>query len=102
MLSCREVARTIASEELAGAAWGKRAAVRIHLFMCRYCRRYAAQLRAIGEAARSRWGAGSADPQTLQALERRILDRTGASSGANPPPLRGSPPPEDLGPRQPA
>ena len=74
MLSCREVARLIASGELAAAGWRRRLVVRFHLAMCRYCRRYAAQLRAIGESARRMLRSGDADPATLDRLERAILD----------------------------
>ena len=75
MLNCREVARLIASDELADTGWSKRALVRIHLLMCRHCRRYAAQLRAISTAALERGGFGPADLQTLERLERSILKR---------------------------
>ncbi len=74
MLSCREVARLIASGELAAAGWRRRLVVRFHLAMCRYCRRYAAQLRAIGESVRRMLRSGDADPATLDRLERAILD----------------------------
>ncbi len=74
MLSCREVVRLIASDELAAAGWRRRLAVRLHWLMCRYCRRYAAQLRAIGEATRKLLEGGEADPTRLARLEGRILD----------------------------
>lgn len=74
MLRCKEVARRIASDEFAEAVWTERLAVRLHLFMCRHCRRYAAQLRAIGVAARKIWGPGSQD--TPAQLERQILERS--------------------------
>ncbi len=75
MVNCQEVARLIASEELADAGRSKRALVRIHLLMCRHCRSYAAQLRAISAAARDRPGFGPADLQALKRLERSILER---------------------------
>ncbi len=74
MLSCREVARLIASGELAAAGWRRRLVVRFHLAMCRYCRRYAAQLQAIGESVRRMLRSGEADPTRLDRLEGRILD----------------------------
>ncbi len=76
MLTCRDLTRMIASEELAEAGWRRRLVVRFHLAMCRYCRRYAAQLRAIGEAARRMLRSGDADSTTLDRLERAILDRS--------------------------
>ena len=83
MLSCKEVARLIASEELANAGRSQRALVRIHLLMCRHCRRYAAQLRAIGAAAQDRWDTRPADRQALERLESSILKRCVGSSDAN-------------------
>ncbi len=74
MLSCKEVTRKIASDELAEAGWWERLAVRLHLLWCRHCRRYVAQLRAIGAAARNLWGPLSQDPSTLERLERQILE----------------------------
>ncbi len=38
------------------AGWRERLAVRFHLLRCRHCRRYMAQLRAIGAPARNLWG----------------------------------------------
>ena len=75
MLSCKDLTRKIASDELAGAGWRERLAVRLHLLACRHCRGYAAQLRAIGNGARKLWGPHSQDPRTLERLERQILER---------------------------
>jgi hypothetical protein len=47
MLSCREVTSLTASDRLASAGFRQRLAVRLHLLMCRHCRRYARQLRAM-------------------------------------------------------
>jgi hypothetical protein len=76
MLNCREVTRKIASEEFAEAGWRQRLGVRLHLLMCRHCRRYAAQLRAVGALARNLWGPGSEDPDVLKRLEEAILKGT--------------------------
>ncbi len=75
MLSCREVARLIASDELVDLGWLDRILVRLHLVRCHHCRRYAAQLRAISTAALERGGFGPADLQALKRLERTILER---------------------------
>ncbi len=83
MPNCKEVARLIASEELADLGWSKRALVRIHLLRCRDCRRYAAELRAIGAAALDQWGTRPADEQALEKLERSILKQCLDASGAN-------------------
>ncbi len=76
MLNCKDVKRKIASDESAEAGWRERLAVRLHLFLCRYCRRYASQLRVIGAAARELCGPCSQDPSTLERLERQILERS--------------------------
>ncbi len=75
MPNCKEVARLIASDELADAVWSNRALVRLHLLMCRDCRGYAAQLRAIGAAARDRWDVGVADTAAFEQLQSSILER---------------------------
>ncbi len=80
MLSCKEVTRLIASEELVDAGRAKRALARLHLMMCQHCRRYAAQIRAIGVASRDQWSVSPLDAPTLQRLQSSILDRAlGAS-----------------------
>ena len=83
MLNCKEVARLIASDELADAVWLNRALVRLHLLMCRRCRGYAAQLRAIGAAARDRWDLGVADRAAFDQLRSSILEECLKASGAN-------------------
>ncbi len=75
MLNCKDVTRKIASDEFREAGWSERLVVRFHLFMCRHCRRYVAQLRAIGAATRELCGPSSQDPSTLERLERQILER---------------------------
>ncbi len=72
MMSCQQVTRTIASDHLDSAGWRLRLGVRLHLAMCRHCRRYAAQLAAIGDAARRLL---RQDPVPPQELEQAILER---------------------------
>ena len=81
MLNCKEVTRRLASGEWEEASWSQRLAIRFHLLMCRYCRRYAAQLRAIRATARNLWGPGSEDSDTLDRLESQILGRLPESPG---------------------
>ena len=83
MPNCKEVARLIASDELADAAWLSRAPVRLHLLMCRDCRGYAAQLRAIGAGARNRWDLGAADRAGFEQLQGSILERCLDASHVN-------------------
>ncbi len=75
MLNCKEVARLIASDELADAVWSRRALVRLHLLMCRHCGSYAVQLKAIGAAARERWDLSVADRAAFEQLQNSILER---------------------------
>ncbi len=74
MMSCQETTRAIASE-LADAGWRQRLSVRLHLLMCRHCRRYAAQLSAIGAAARQVFGEEPSPPDDLEgAILKRCLE----------------------------
>ena len=75
MLSCKEVSRSIAADELASAGWRKRWSIRLHLMMCRYCRRYSRQIDAIGSAARSIFGSPHSDPGARERLRDSILER---------------------------
>ncbi len=83
MPNCKEVVRLIASDELADAVWSDRALVRLHLLMCRNCRGYAAQLRAIGAAARNRWDLRVADRAAVEQLQSSILERCLDASDVN-------------------
>ncbi len=83
MPNCKEVARLIASGELADAGWANRALVRLHLLMCHRCRGYAAQLRAIGAAARDRWDLDVADRAAFEQLQSSILERCLDASDAD-------------------
>ncbi len=80
MLTCREVTRTNATDELSEAGIGRRLAVRLHLFMSQDCRRYAAQIRAIGEAARGLFGQ-TTDSGSLEDLKARILSQAPKGDG---------------------
>lgn len=73
MPTCREVTRTIASDEIRDAGPWRRLVIRVHLFRCRHCRRYAEQIRAIAEAVRALLGDPEAESERLARLERRIL-----------------------------
>ena len=83
MPNCKEVVRLIASDELADAVWLTRAPVRLHLLMCRHCRGYAAQLRALGAAARDRWDLDVADRVAFEQLQSSILGRCLDASDGN-------------------
>ena len=75
MMACKDVSKLIASDELARAGSARRLGARLHLLMCRQCRRYAKQMRAIWEYARAYRGIEAHDSPTLRRLERDILER---------------------------
>ncbi len=75
MPNCQELTRMLASEQLADARWSKKFSARLHLLMCRHCRRYRAQLHTLGALARTCWGAEAHDAERLEQLERKILER---------------------------
>jgi len=72
MLKCRDVERKIGRDEILDEGLMERLAVRMHLAMCRHCRNYAKQIRAIGEAARSVYEGFREDPERLAQLIGRI------------------------------
>ena len=75
ILNCREFTRMLASDELVEASLLHRFEARLHLLMCRLCRRYRAQLHTLGGLARTCWGAEAPDAERLEQLERKILER---------------------------
>ena len=86
MLTCKEISRTIASDELASAGWRRRFAVRLHLLMCRHCRRYSRQIEAIGTAARQVLGVAEPRSGSGERLRNSILDRLSRGGGDGPDP----------------
>lgn len=79
--SCCEVSRAVASGVLDDAPVHRRLAVRLHLLMCRHCRRYARQIRAIGRAARELSAGPQGDDESLQRLRRSLLARIEPGDG---------------------
>lgn len=73
MLRCSEVARLCASDDIGGARWKTRTAVRVHLLMCRHCRRYVRELRRIGAAVRALSRDDDNEVERNEALLRRVL-----------------------------
>ena len=71
MLNCREASK-LASDSLdRPLPLGKRVAVRVHLLMCRFCRRYLEQIRWIRETIRC------SDEETRTLPEETELRLTG-------------------------
>jgi hypothetical protein len=81
MLSCKEVTRIVASGEIDEQSPFKRMQLRMHLLMCRHCRRYTAQLRTIGAMARKAWGPQTVDQATLDRLTKAIIHPTAGLDG---------------------
>jgi predicted anti-sigma-YlaC factor YlaD len=73
MFKCREVSRMIASDPYRSSGILREVVIRLHLLMCKHCRRYSEQLTAIGAAAREFWSPSSEDSEVLEKLEERIL-----------------------------
>lgn len=76
MLTCREVARLVASGDTVRRSTMSRALVRLHIMMCRHCRRYEAELQALGQAVRMEYPE-EVDPERIARLQARI-DELGA------------------------
>lgn len=72
MMSCQQATRRIAGERPAGDGWRARLSIRLHLWMCRSCRCYKAQLAAIGDVTRGLYGRA---PGPSANLEQAILER---------------------------
>jgi hypothetical protein len=52
MISCKNVAKVLMSDQLQAQSWWKRIEVRLHLAMCRFCSRLARQMEQLRSAAR--------------------------------------------------
>lgn len=76
MLRCKEVTRLCASDALRTAPLMTRVAARLHLVICRHCRRYARELARIGAAVRARGNTPSGDPGRDEALVRRVFQES--------------------------
>ncbi len=73
MLTCKDVATAIGQDEWREAPRWRRLVLQLHLLMCPYCRRYAAQIRAIGTVARRLLREQGEDPTALKRLRETIL-----------------------------
>jgi hypothetical protein len=73
MLRCNEVTKLCASEDIQGAPLRTRVAVRLHLMMCRHCRRYVRELARIGAAARAILRDDPDEEDRTEDMIRRVL-----------------------------
>ena len=74
MLKCSEISRLVAADEIEEFGFMKRMEMKFHLFMCKHCRNYVAQIRAIGRGARNLADADEPDPGNLAKIEKKICD----------------------------
>ncbi len=84
MPTCKDVATAIGRNDLRTVPRWRGLALRLHLLMCPHCRRYAAQIRAIGTAARRLFREQGEDPRTLERLQKTILSRPETSRPTKP------------------
>ena len=75
MPACDDVSRAIATDELEAAGWRRRFSIKLHLQMCRHCRRYARQLKVIGTATRRMFAQDLLDPNSRDRLRSSILQQ---------------------------
>jgi predicted anti-sigma-YlaC factor YlaD len=87
MLTCKEVAQLLSTDAAREGKLSDRLRVKLHLFMCKHCREYAAQLRALGKAAHGFKDDCTGEHEALDRLEEAILEqiqKPGESEAGNP------------------
>lgn len=70
--SCSDVARSVSDGSYDESSRSRRVMLRLHMAVCWFCRRYAAQIRWIDRAARGTWGAPA--PGDAE-VKRRLIAR---------------------------
>ena len=83
MATCKEVAQTLGRDAWRDEPLWRRLTLRLHLWMCPHCRRYATQIRAIGAAARSLFREQPEDPEVLERLQQTILRHPDSESDSD-------------------
>jgi len=87
MLSCKEAARLVSEQLDRKLPFWQRLGLRLHVFICRACSRYARQLRALDQAVSLRYREGFAaeSPEHLspQAIERIKTSLRSSGDGPN-------------------
>ncbi len=83
MATCKDVARALGRDAWRDEPLWRRPTLRLHVWMCPHCRRYAAQLRAIGAAARNLFREYPEDARVLERLQRTILNHPNSQSGSD-------------------
>jgi len=72
MISCKNVATLLMSDQLLSQSWWKRMEVRLHLAMCRFCSRLARQIEQLRSATRRTTEQEEADAGLEDRLIRRL------------------------------
>ncbi len=75
MMKCREISRLVAMDGIRELGFRQRLELRLHVFMCRHCRRYLQQIRSLGRGARRLAHRDTPPLQRLREIERDILDQ---------------------------
>jgi predicted anti-sigma-YlaC factor YlaD len=75
MISCKQVARLLTSDQLESQSWWKRMEVRMHLAMCGFCSRLARQIAQLRSGARLAQEANEADPGMEDRVIRHLSQR---------------------------
>jgi predicted anti-sigma-YlaC factor YlaD len=85
MMSCKQAVEAIASDGTVGAGFFARLGLRFHFFLCRHCRRYAAQIRSLGAETRCLCEDEPAlTPQARQAILDACFDTSSSRAPAEP------------------
>ena len=74
MLKCKDLSKLVAADEIEDFGLMQRLELKFHLFMCRHCRNYVAQIRSIGQGARDLAADHEPDRDRLQRMEKKICD----------------------------
>ena len=72
MISCKNVAKLLMSDQLQAQNWWRRMEVRLHLAMCRFCSRLARQIEQLRSATRRVSEQEEADSSLEDRLIRRL------------------------------
>jgi hypothetical protein len=72
MLNCREVVQIVSTANLEKTAWRTKLSIWLHLAMCRHCRRFASQIRLIGETARKLWSPSTDDLAAMERIRKKL------------------------------
>jgi len=75
MISCKNVAKLLMSDQLETQTTWKRMEVRLHLAMCRLCSRLARQIEQLRSGARESRIHSEPDPELEERLIRRLSGR---------------------------